>query len=74
MNIAGIMQGFTVRMLKTQEPPPLPPNARQIVHSFDLTNPKKDKKNSLRWVEKSLSSNGYVCHEHETSYSRHHVT
>lgn len=41
MNIAGIMQGFTVRMLKTQEPPPLPPNARQIVHSFDLTNPKE---------------------------------
>lgn len=52
-----------------------PRNARQIVHSFDLTNPKKgQKKNSLRWVEKSLSSNGYVCHEHETSYSRHHVT
>lgn len=23
---------------------------------------------------KSLSSNGYVCHEHETSYSRHNVT
>lgn len=53
-------------------PSPQMPDKQSTVLTLQIL--KKDKKNSLRWVQKSLSSDGYVCHEHETSYSRHHVT